>query len=72
MAVAAQRNVEDSPLKAMSAEMRAAIVRDAIGRVSEGDYRKRVFDACVEQIRNAEAVCTMAIHPGRFMRDSED
>lgn len=69
MAVSAQRRDEDAPPTVMSAEMRAALVRDAIGRLTEGDCRKRVYDAALEQIRNAEAMAvSLAPPPGRFMR----
>lgn len=37
----------------ISNEARAQMVVDAIGRVGDGDYRKRVYAAALEQIRAA-------------------
>lgn len=39
----------------LSDEARAAIVRDSIGILTEGDCRKRVYETALEQIRNAKA-----------------
>lgn len=36
-------------------EARAAIVRDSIGILTEGDCRKRVYETALAQIRNAKA-----------------
>lgn len=48
-------DISDRPL---SAEMRAQMVADAVGKISDGDPRKRVFDAALHQIRNAVAIAT--------------
>lgn len=39
----------------VSVELRANMIADAIGQVSQGDCRKRVFDAAADHIRAAIA-----------------
>lgn len=40
---------------AKSVEMRAQLIADSVGKISDGDPRKRVFDMAVVQIREAVA-----------------
>ena len=42
----------------MSTEMRAQLIADAIGKVSDGNPRDRVYAAALFHIRNAVAIAT--------------
>lgn len=50
-----REQTEEAP-RPVSAEMRARIITDSIGSIGEGDYRKRVYDAALTQIRSAVAL----------------
>lgn len=67
MALAVVRKEAEAP-RIMSIEARAQLVADAIGMVSQGDYRKRVFEEAERQITNAVAVALSfeRNNPGAF------